>query len=263
MFTVRTRISLLPCSAWVLFASQCVTAQLVASKDLTDTASVPAEPATSLELPSGISTPDQLEGQDCFFGVADGVIVRDVPENLRLEIVDVDPRLVYDGTVMMITVRVKNIGDLPVLLPWQTNQVQPDSDPKSGDTSYESATIHLTFGTLEDRKHYTYLKGEATLAAAPSNRAQHLELTSGQWADVKFKAVIECASKETWACKKFHADEHAQLTAHWWEWLFTREKRGCGGTRGAAKSRTLESSPFEVVYVGSLPSGEKNFAPRQ
>jgi hypothetical protein len=74
-----------------------------------------------------------------------------------------------------------------------------------------------------DSKQYTYLKGEATLVAAPSNRAQHLELLTGQWVDVKFNAAIECASKETWACKQFHADEHAQLTAHWWEWLFTRE----------------------------------------
>jgi hypothetical protein len=52
---------------------------------------------------------------------------------------------------------------------------------------------------VQGRKHYTYLKGEATLAAAPSNRAQHLELLSGQWADMKFKAAIECPSKETWA----------------------------------------------------------------
>ncbi|MBZ5548262.1 MAG: hypothetical protein LAO22_09990 [Acidobacteriia bacterium] len=263
MCTVRARISLLLCVAWVLFASQCATAQLVATKDLTDTASVPTAPPTSAELPSTIGTPDNPEKQDCFFEVANGVIVRDVPEKLRLEIVGVDPRLVYDGTAMMITVRVKNIGDLPVLVPWQTNQVEPDTDPKSGDTSYESATIHLTFGTLEDRKHCTYLKGEATLAAAPSNRAQHLELLSGQWADVKFKAAIQCASKETWACKRFHADEHAQLTAHWWEWLFTREEKGCGGMRGAYKSRTLESSPLEVVYVASPPSDEKKAAPPQ
>jgi len=194
--------------------------------------------------------------------VADGVIVRDVPEKLQLEIVAVDPRLVYDGAAMVVTVRVKNIGDLPVLLPWESNRVEPDIDAKSGDTSYESASIHLTFGTREDRKHYTYLKGEATLTAAPSNRVQHLELLSGQWADVKFKAAVECASKETWACKQFQADEHAQVTAHWWEWLFTRQEKGCGGMRGAFKSRTLESSPLEVVYVASPSDGKKSAPPR-
>ena len=257
MRTGRTRGIGLLCVVLMLFASHYAPAQLVATKDLTDTGSVPTALPTLPELLSDTRTPDNPEKQDCFFGMAHGVIVRDVPEKLHLEIVSADPRLVYDGTAMMITVRLKNVGDLPVLVPWQTNQVEPDIDPKTGDTSYESATIHLTFGTLEDRQHYTYLKGEATLAAAPSNRAQHLELLAGQWVDLKFKAALECHSKETWACKQFHADEHAQLTAHWWEWLFTREEKGCGGMRGAFKSRTLESTPIEVVYVVSPPSDEK------
>ena len=258
MRTERARDSLLLCVVWMLFASQRAPAQLVATKDLTDTGSVRTSPQ---EVPSASRTPDDPDQQECFFGVADGVILRDVPEKLNLEIVSVDPRLVYDGTRLAITVRLKNLGDLPVLVPWQTTQVEPDTDPKTGDTSYESATIHLTFGTLKDRKQYTYLKGEVTFVAVPSNRAQYLELLTGQWVDVKFNAAIECSSKETWACKQFHADEHAQLTAHWWEWLFTREKKGCGGMRGAYKSRTLESSPLEVVYVASPPSDEKKAAP--
>jgi hypothetical protein len=245
----------------MLFASRYAPAQLVATKDLTDTASVPTAAPTSAELPSVTRRPDNTEEQDCVLGIRDGVIVQETPEKVHFEIVSVDPRLVYDGTTMTITVRLKNIGNLPILVPWQTNHVEPDTDPNSGDTSYESATILLTFGTLEDRRNYSYMKGEATLAAAPSNRAQHLELLSGQWADVKFKATLACASKETWACKRFHADEHAQLTAHWWEWLFTHEEKGCSGWRGAYKSRTLESSPLEVVYVASSPSDEKKAAP--
>jgi hypothetical protein len=161
----RARISALLCVALMQFASRYAPAELVATKDLTDTASVPTAPPTSPELPSAAHTPESAEEQDCVFGIRDGVIVRDVPEKLHLEIVSADPRLVYDGTTMTITVRLKNMGDLPILVPWQTNQVEPDTDPKSGDTRYESATIHLTFGTLEDRRNYTYLKGEATLAA--------------------------------------------------------------------------------------------------
>ena len=131
MLTERARDSLLLCVVWMLFPSLYAPAQLVATKDLTDTGSVPSTPQG---VPSAARTPDDPEKQDCFVGVADGVIVRDVPETLRLEIVSADPRLVYDGTQLTITVRLKNIGDLPVLVPWQTNQVEPDTDPKTGNT---------------------------------------------------------------------------------------------------------------------------------
>jgi hypothetical protein len=154
----------------VLFASQYAPAQLVATKDLTDIESVPTGPQ---EVPSASRTADDPEKQDCFFGVADGVILRDVPEKLHLEIVSADPRLVYDGTPLTITVRLKNIGDLPVSVPWQTNQVEPDTDPKTGDTSYESATIHLTFGTLEESQttHLSERRGDRRCRTEQSGSA--------------------------------------------------------------------------------------------
>jgi len=255
----QTQIGSLVCLVVTLFTALSVSAQSVATKDLTEVADVSSKQTKTSDTKQIAANSDE---KDCFFGIRDGVIVRDTPEKLQLNIVSSEPRLVYDQTPMTITVRLKNVGDQPVLVPWETHQVEFDIDPETGDTSYESATIHLTFGNLEDRKDFSYLKGEATLVAAPSRREQHIELLSGQWVDVKFKATLECASKESWSCKPFHADEHAQLAAHWWEWLFTYEEKGCSGWRGAYKSRTLDSSPMELVYVALPLSDGKNATPR-
>jgi hypothetical protein len=244
--------------ALMLFTSRDAAAQLVATKDLTKPPiTTTSPPPTPLEAKPATPLPNGTEDRHCFQGVSDGVIVPDVPEKLQLEIVNTDPRLVYDGTTMVVTVRLKNVGDQHVLVPWETHPIEPDVDPNDGTTSYESATVHLTFGTLGDRQA-SYLKGQATLVAAPNNRAQHVELLSGQWVDVKLRSVIECASKEPWACKPFRADKNARLTADWSEWLYTR---GCKEGNSAYKSRTLESAPVEVVYVASAPSDKETSVP--
>ena len=240
------------CLALIWFGALNISAQSVATKDLTEIAVVPSEQSSRSNTKSQDPEVADSKQKDCAFGIRDGVIVRETPEKLQLDIVSAEPRLVYDKTAIMVTVRLKNVGDQPVLIPWETSQVESDIDPKTGATNNESASIHLTFGTLPDRKNYSYLKGEASLVAAPSRREQHIELLSGQWVDVKFKATLQCDSTESWACKSFHADEHAQLTAHWSEWLFTHEEDGCSRWRGAYKSRTLNSSPVDVVYV-ALP----------
>jgi len=183
---------------------------------------------------------------------ADGVIVRQVPEKLQLEIVSADPRLVYDGTSMIVTIRLKNLGDQSVLVPWETPPIEPEPDAE-GTTSYESVSIDLTLGTLNDREKKSYLKGKASLVATPNNRSQHMELLSGQWVDLKLRAVIECATKGSWPCQRFRADEHAQLIATWWE---MRYSHGCK-MDAAFKSRTLESAPLEVVYVTSTQPDQK------
>jgi hypothetical protein len=196
-------------------------------------------------------------------GVRDGAIVREVPERVQLELVSVDPPLVYDGTTIIATVRLKNIGDQPILVPWTTPPVEPDTDPKTGAKSWERATIHLTLGIREDRRRSSYLKGEANLTAAPSNRPQQVELLSGQWVDVKFEAAVECYSPESWACQPLPADGHAQLTAHWWESLSTHEEEGCSVWSGHYESRMAESAPFPISYFASSTSGEKKTAPRR
>ncbi len=100
------------------------------------------------------------------------------------------------------------------------------------------------------------LKGEAILSAAPNNRSHVVELSRGQWVEVTFKAVVEfeCASNHTWACPGFSAHRNnAQLTAHWSEWLFTRQGAGCKVVSGAYKSREIASRPLDVVFGAFSP----------
>jgi hypothetical protein len=251
------------CFAVVLFAAPSVAAQSVATKDFTEIADVPFEHTNTSDIKPEKSTAADSAHKDCVVGFRDGVIVREPQEKLHLAIVNTEPRLVYAQTPITVTVRLKNVGDHRVLIPWETHQVESDIDPKTGATRYESATIQLEFGTLPDRKNNSYLKGEATLVAAPSRREQHVELLSGQWVDIKLKAAIQCDSTESLACEPFNADEHAQLTAHWWESLFTYEEEGCSVWRGAYKSRMLNSSPMEVVYVALPRSDASNTAPKR
>lgn len=224
-------------------------AQLVATKDLV---AMPESQATTQSEPKVVTntTADSKEA-DCVVGIRDGVIVREEPEHLRLEIIQADPRLVYAGATILVTLRLTNDGDQPVSVPWETGRVEPEEVPDRNETSYEWANIHLKLGTLKDRQQANYLKGEANLFAAPTKQEQHKELRPGQWVEVKFQSAIECHSNEKGACHPFEADNNAQLTADWWESLSTHESEGCNAWRGYYKSRTIESSPVQIVYVAT------------
>jgi len=224
-------------------------AQLVATKDLI---SDPVKPSIPTEPAPGTS---EGQGRDCFQEHYDGAVVREVREKLRLEVVSADPRLIYDKAAMVVTVRLKNEGDQPVLVPWQTVHVQPSKVAPNDETSYENATIRVTLRTQEKRGGGAFLKGGAVLEAVPDNYDQHVELLPGQWIELRFRALVECLYNTDWGCPAFKADQHGQLVAHWSEWLFTQKGDGCKAVTGAYTSRKLDSDPLEIVYV-SLPSGE-------
>lgn len=191
------------------------------------------------------------------------MIVPEAPEKVRLEIVSIEPRLVYDGTGIKVTVRLINVGDKPILVPWAESPVAPDTDQKTGTESWERVRIDLTFGTQENPRRTSYLKGEANLAATPSNRAQHIELLPGQWVEVKFNAAIRSYSSKSWAvCQKLPTDGRTQVTAHWGESLATHEEEGCNEWSGYYESRRAASAPFPVDYVSSPASDQKTTAPR-
>jgi hypothetical protein len=225
--------------------------QLVATKDFI---SDPVKPPIPTQPTSGTT---EGQGRDCFHEHYDGAIVRNVREKLRLEVVSADPRLIYDKAAIVVIVRLKNEGDQPVLVPWQTVHSQPVKMAPDDETSYENATIRVTLQTQEKRGGGAYLKGGAVFEALPDNYGQHAQLLPGQWVEVRFRALVECLYSPDWGCPAFKADQHAQLMAHWNEWLFTQKGDGCKAVTGAYTSRTLDSDPLEIVYV-SLPSGEQD-----
>ena len=259
------RTASLLCKFALSLTSLSAAAQVVASKDVSTPPVATALAEKSYQTPPAAPTSPTSNNNaidDCVIGFKDGVVVSTVPEKLRLELVSVEPRAARLGTTLAVTVRVTNDGADAVRVPWGTQPVEPDIDPKTKNTSLEVANIHLSFATREDPRNSTFLKGEEVLVAAPSSRAQHLELLPGQSADVKFKAVLECESSVSWKCQGLPTGGHTELTAHWWEWTSTHEVDGCNTWRGSYDSRKLESQPLPLVYTSAPPATERKSATR-
>lgn len=244
------------CSALVLALALIITpnaiGQLVATKDLISNPVTPSIPTQATS-----SSTSESQERDCFLEHRDGAVVSEVREKLRLEIVNAEPRLIYDKDAIAVTVRLKNEGDQPILVPWQTVHVDPFKATSDDETSYENAEIRVTLRTQEKRGAGVFLEGGATLEALPGNYDHHVQLLPGQWVEVKFRAFVECLYKTDWGCPAFKADQHAQLTAHWSEWLFTQKGEGCKTVTGAYTSRKVDSDSLEIVYV-LLPPGPQN-----
>jgi len=242
------------------------TAQAVAVKDLTGTASVGKAPVTppKAPFPAGETSAPEKKG-DCAIEFLDGVIAAKTPEMLRLEITEVEPTVVHSGTSLVATVRLKNAGPTAVSVPWATPPVEPDTNSKTGTMSWQMANVYLTFATSESPRNGTILKGRAELAATPSNITQHVELLPGQWVDIKFAATLECDSSLYPACGEYPlpVGGGAELTAHWWEWMSTYDNDGCNSWKGTYESRNLNSKPLAVVFDTKSPSTEGKSAERR
>jgi len=251
------------CLTLTLFAWRGATAQLVATKEITNAAPDEAQQTRTPQHASPTTNSENIRKSDCFVGYRDGVTVPNVPEKLRLEIASVDPKVVRPGTDLLVTVRLTNVGANGVLVPWDTPSAKPDIDPKTGILSWDAASITLSFATLEDPQNRRKLKGEALLAAAPSHREQHVELLPGQWLDVKFTVALECNSSHSSACHELPVNGDAVLTAHWSEWLSTYEDDGCNVWKGTYESWDVDSELVPVVYVATSPVGNEKPAPHR
>ena len=250
----------------VLFAWRCAEAQLVATKDLTNVASDEAQQAKSPQAPQpapSTTASDNTEKGKCGIVLLDGAIAPKVPEKLRLEIVSADPKVLHPGSSLLVAVRLVNVGENSVRVPWETPLVRPGIDHKLGNSSWDAARISLYFATQGDPQSNQQLKGEAMLVAAPSRREQQVELLPGQWLDVKFKVAVECDSVNYPACHALPANRNAELTAHWQEWLSTYEDDGCNKRKGTYELRKVKSEPLPLVYDTASPNSEKDSAPRR
>jgi hypothetical protein len=238
----------------LLFLSYSGIAQMVATKDLTS--SIPKSLTDDVSESRSHIRQSTGNCEDGAVGIRDGKIVKDVPEKLQLEIVNVEPNMVYDGTAIVVTVRLKNSGNQVILVPWGRPPVKQDIDPKTGIETWEVATIGLKMTKREDHQKYRILKTDADLAATPNDPAQHVTLRLGEWVDIKFKATIECYSPESWVCQTLPPSGHTQIAARWSEELSTHEVDGCNEWAGHYTAAEAESLPFEVVYVTSYKSEE-------
>jgi hypothetical protein len=232
--------------------SSCALAQLIDTKDVTGVP-VPTEPAVQN---ADVGSFKELPDKDCFTDHYDGFVMRKHPEKLRLEIVSADTHFVDDNTEIIATVRLKNEGRWPVLLPWQTDPVEPKSTGNTNDkVSYEAAGLRLKLGTQGYRTRGAFLEGSVEFQAVPHSYEQHVRLLHGQWVEIKFRALGRCwlNAADPPLCSEFKADEHAHLTAHWGEWLITEQGVGCKATSSSLRARKIDSDPVEIEFVPAGP----------
>jgi hypothetical protein len=228
-----------------LVLSAVALAQLVDTKDASN---ISLRPTTAPQEPLAGSATNEAQEKDCFIDHYHGAVVRRHPEKLHLEIVSAESHFVDDATEIEVTVRLKNEGRWAVLVPWQTDTVEPARTGGPNDeVSYEGAILRLTLGTQENRARGAPLEGNVEFNAVPNSYEQHVKLLHGQWVEVKFKALAKCLynAASPPLCSEFKADEHAQLAAHWSEWLFTRQGAECQGMSRSAKARKIDSDAIE------------------
>jgi hypothetical protein len=98
-------------------------------------------------------------------------------EKLRLEIINADTRFVGDITELDVTVRIRNEGRRPILLPWQTDPVVPARTGGPNDeVSYEAGSLRLRLGTQENRAQGSILEGKVELQAVSHSYEHHVRL---------------------------------------------------------------------------------------
>jgi hypothetical protein len=230
-------------------------AQLIDTKDATNTS---FRPVTSAQLRATDSAAATNPEDDCFIGHFHGFVKQRHPEKLGLEIVSADTNFANETTEITATVRIKNEGHWPVLLPWKTDPVVPaNTGGPNDEVTSEQASLRLSLGTQEHRAHGAPLEGNVQFEAVPRSLEQHVRLLQGQWVEVRFKALAQCwlNAADPPLCSEFKTDEHARLTAHYFESLSTSRGEGCKAVSLWKVARRMKSDPIEIDFVAANPLG--------
>jgi hypothetical protein len=213
-------------------------AQMAAFRDLTQGSRVPGE---RLSIPATCDKPGStiadLPSRDSNDGGAKA--------KLELTIVQVSPAKLEIGNDFTASVRLKNVGDAPILVPATADgeQLRAASNP---DTEERYEVGDVSFRLLSGKaKIAVYLDSSGALFANPDDKASYLELAPGKWLDLKTHARVECGLENCVA--QIQPDNKAVLTAWWYQRVLVHRVTGCAETHGSVKVRELDSAPFSVV----------------
>lgn len=228
----------------LIFVATAAYSQQVASRDLTTftpaPASLPQNPAATAQeknCPTGIMAT-----------IADGVIIPEKKENLKLTLVDVIPSPIQVAGDITATVRLENKGNSVVQMPWTMDEQRiSDLPQEEKDKGYEFASISLELGTGSKRNLTSVLEAEAQLFAHPDEPWSHLEVAPDHWVEVKFKGSVQCKHKDL--CNVLQNDDAGLLIASWNQWLFTTTYKDCEKTNGNYKEREVKSNPHRVKVI--------------
>ena len=234
-----------------------VRAQNVGSRDLTAGWQVPSE---------HVPEPPHDSCPEVKYSTSDGNVVesgapstdsktppRAQREHLEFQIVEISPPQLTIGEAFIATVRLKNVGTDPVLVPATT-----DGNKLTGSASveekteekYEVADVSFRLATGKDQRTPIFLTSVGALFADPDDRKTYISLASGNWFDLKLKGVVECGAAKCFGA--LQPDRDGVLTAWWYQRVLTHSVKGCIVNHGASTVRELDSAPFRVVVRDSV-----------
>ncbi|MGH9516985.1 MAG: hypothetical protein ACRD3P_15050 [Terriglobales bacterium] len=226
------------------FAAVPCLAQLVASRDLTTGWRVPSE---HIAIPETCDKPraSVIDGDQAKAGTV-------TAKNLELTIVDTSPAKLEIGNDFNATVRLKNIGTTPVLVPSVADGEQVlRSVANAHEEKYEVADISFRLTTGMPHSIPIYLNTAGALFANPDDKASYLALQPGKWLEIKLHARVECGMENCMG--EIQPDSKATLSAWWYQRVLSHRVTGCEDTHGSFTVRELDSSPFTVEVTEPTP----------
>lgn len=167
-------------------------------------------------------------------------------DKLGLTITEIFPPKLRVGEDFTVLVRLKNIGPGKILIPWQPDGEQVAHVSADGtEEKYEVADVSFRLASGGKKSVAIPLQSEGALFAQPDDPAAYLAIAPGRWVDIKLKATVACGLDD---CRSdVQADDHAVLTAWWYQRVLTHKVKDCNEDHGVHKIREVDSAPLPVV----------------
>ncbi len=173
---------------------------------------------------------------------------------LQLTIIEIVPSRLRIGGDFTGTVRLKNTGTSAVRIPWQPDGEKAARVSEDGtEEKYEVADVNFRLGSAQKGAPLP-LQSEGALFAYPDDPAAYIEIEPGHWVDIKMKGTVVCGLENCLGDVK--ADDHAILTAWWYQRILRHRVKDCTEDHGSYKVRQLDSAPFPVVVRPALESAK-------
>jgi hypothetical protein len=224
-------------AAFALGAPGLSHAQLVTSRDLTSGVKFPSEHIAAPD-PASCPKPDATMTNGSKAEPAS-------PHGLELVILSVSPRVLSIGKNFVTTLRLKNIGTEPVLVPALMDGDRAlHANPENNQEEYEVADITLALKTGAGSVP-VFLSSSGALFADPQDPASHISLAPGAWMEIKTPASVTCGMQH--CVGGVDPDPHAALTAWWYQRTLGHTVKGCSENHSSTTIAEVYSAPFTIA----------------